>query len=191
MRAVRESWPAVALLLVVAVALREPLERSMLAHMAVQIPVIALCGYLIGRRAERARSLWLARLQTCNGGGATGLLAAGVVMVAWMLPRLLDEARLDAAVDAAKVATVFAAGFAVAVSWPRCPHLWRGVIHLEAIATLVRFGWGYLVAEQRLCASYLLADQQAAGAALLALAAAWSVVVLWRPLFGRTVPANA
>lgn len=187
----RKSWPAVALLVVAAVALREPLERSMLSHMAVQIPVIASCGFLVGLRVERARSGWLARLQTCNGGGATGLLFAGFVMVAWMLPRLLDEARLDAAVDAVKVATVFGAGFAVAMSWPRCPRVCRGVIHLEAIATLARFGWGYLVAEQRLCASYLLADQQAAGAALLALAAVWSVVVLWRPLFGRTAPANA
>lgn len=172
-------------LAVVAVGLRAPLQGSMLLHMTVQLPLLALCGFAAGRAALRAAPPWLTRWQTFNAGGATGLLYASLVMIAWMLPRLLDEARLDPTVDAVKVATLFAAGFAVAVSWPRCPRLWRGVVHLEAIATLARFGWGYLVAEQRLCASYLLEDQQRTGQVLLALAVVWSALVLWRPLFGR------
>lgn len=181
----RELIAACVAAAVVAVGLRDVVESSMLLHMTVQIPALAICGFLFGRHALRERRPWLARVQTFNGGGATGLLAASMVMIGWMLPRLLDEARLDAAVDAVKVATVLGAGFAVAVSWPRCPRLWRGVVHLEAIATLARFGWGYLVAEQRLCASYLLADQQNTATALLAFATAWTLLVLWRPLVGR------
>ena len=123
-------------------------------------------------------------MQPFNAGGVTGLLAAGFVMALWMLPRCLDAARLDAATDAIKFASVAGAGLAIAVSWPRLPAIARAVVHLEAIATLLRFGWGYLAAEDRLCLVYLAGDQQATGRALIWLAAAYALAIVWRPVFG-------
>lgn len=187
-RAPAYVWPAAVALLYL---LRQPLEASMVSHMLLQMPALAAAGVAFGRALESrwAPSRTWAVVQSANVGGATGLVYASFAMLAWMLPRLLDAARLDALVDALKFATVFAAGFALAVSWPRCPRLVRGVVHLEAIATLARFGWGYVAADRRLCVSYLGDDQKMTGVLLLAAALVWSVAVLWRPLFGRPGPA--
>jgi hypothetical protein len=169
--------------------LRAWLEASMVLHMLVQLPLLAWIGYCIGgawmrSRLDGAAARTLAGVQSFNAGGATGLLAASFVMVLWMLPRLLDLARLDAAVDALKFISVPAAGLAVALSWPRLPAIARAVVHLEVIATLFRFGWGYLAANERLCLAYLAGDQQRTGEFLLWLGAAYAVSVAWRPMFG-------
>jgi hypothetical protein len=168
---------------------RAALESSMTLHMLVQLPLLALVGYALGRTVlhpdvpERSPR-WLRAIQTCNAGGATGLLAASFVMLLWMLPRCLDLARLDPLVDALKFISLPTAGFAVALSWPRLPHIARAVVHLEVIATLLRFGWGYLAAEQRLCLAYLAGDQARTGELLLWAGALYALAVVWRPMFG-------
>lgn len=170
--------------------LRAGLESNMVLHMLVQLPLLALIGLAWGRAwlaapATSRQGRVLAWLQTFNRGGATGLILAGFTMLLWMLPRWLDAARMDMAVDIVKFLSIPTAfGVAVAVSWPRCPPIARAVIHLEGIATLLRFGWGYLAADQRLCLTYLMEDQQLAGILLLWLAVAWALVVVWQPLFG-------
>src|SRR5262245_51430325 len=163
---------------------RVSLESSMVLHMLVQLPLLALIGFYFGRQWLRAPGRVLAAVQSCNAGGVTGILAASFVMVLWMLPRSLDLARLDAAVDALKFVSVCAAGLAVALSWPRLPAIARAVVHLEVIATLFRFGWGYAAAEERLCLAYLADDQQRTGWLLIYLGAAYAIIFAWRPLFG-------
>jgi hypothetical protein len=167
---------------------RTLLESSMVLHMLVQLPLLACIGFWIGKSwrstasGPAARSL--AAVQSLNAGGATGLIAASFVMVLWMLPRFLDLARLDFAADMLKFASVTAAGVAVALSWPRVPAIARAVVHLEVIATLLRFGWGYLAAEERLCLSYLAGDQARTGELLLWTGALYAFAIAWRPLFG-------
>lgn len=167
------------------------LESSMALHMLVQLPLLAVAGYALGsawmrspRGGTLARALALA--QSFNRGGVTGVLAASFVMLLWMLPRYLDLATLEPAVDAVKFISVPLAGLAVALSWPRLPAIARGVVHLEVIATLLRFGWGYLAAEERLCLAYLAGDQQLTGLLLAYLGVAYAAIVAWRPLFGGT-----
>jgi hypothetical protein len=170
-------------------ALRNGLESSMVTHMLVQLPLLALLGFALGRtvllpNASQGGSRWLQAIQSYNAGGATGLIAASFVMLLWMLPRCLDLARLDPSIDALKFVSVPAAGFAVALSWPLLPRIARAVVHLEAIATLLRFGWGYLAAEERLCLAYLAGDQQRTGELLLWAGALYALIVVWRPIFG-------
>jgi hypothetical protein len=164
------------------------LESSMTLHMLLQLPLLAVIGFQIGAAWHAASSRGfaraLARLQSCNAGGATGLLAASFVMVLWMLPRCLDLARLDPAIDALKLLSLPLAGLAVSLSWPRLPSTARAVVHLEVIATLLRFGWGYLAAEERLCLAYLSGDQQRTGELLLWAGAAYALAIVWRPMFG-------
>ena len=189
----RSAGAAAPALLVAALALppaREWLEATMVGHMLVQLPLVALCGFAFGRTLlgvpqDRGAGCIVAALQRCNRYGATGLIAASFAMLLWMLPRTLDAARLDYGVDALKLASIFIlVGIAVAWSWPQCPALARAVVHVEAVATLIRFGWAYLAADQRLCASYLLDDQRRLGAALIVLGILWAAAVAWRPLFG-------
>ena len=166
------------------------LESSMVLHMLVQLPLLALAGYGIGRAWLRmpsngATARALHHMQSFNAGGATGLIAASFVMVLWMLPRCLDLARLDFAVDVLKFVSVPAAGLAVALSWPKLPVIARAVVHLEVIATLFRFGWGYLATDQRLCLAYLADDQQRTGELLIGLGVIYAIAIVWRPMFGR------
>ena len=163
--------------------LRGWLESSMALHMLVQLPLLAWIGYRLGS-AFRSSSR-LAGLQSFNAGGLTGLILASFVMLLWMLPRPLDLARLDATIDAIKFLSVPIAGMAVALSWPRVPPIARAVVHLEVIATLLRFGWGYLAADQRLCLSYLAEDQRVTGTVLACLGGAYAIVVSWKPIFGE------
>lgn len=168
------------------------LESSMALHMLMQLPLLAVIGYVIARAWMHARpggaaARTLAVVHSFNAGGATGLIAASFVMVLWMLPRFLDLARLDSAVDAGKFLSVTAAGLAVTLSWPRLPAIARAVVHLEVVATLFRFGWGYLAADERLCLAYLADDQQRTGELLLWFGAVYAVSVVWRPLTGSNL----
>lgn len=172
------------------------LESSMVQHMLIQLPLLTAIGFCIGTawlasRPHGFAARILDRVQSFNAGGVTGLVFASFVMVLWMLPRCLDSARLDIAADALKFLSVPAAGIAVALSWPRVPAIARAVVHLEVIATLLRFGWGYLAADQRLCLVYLAGDQQRTGELLLWLGAAYAIAVAWRPMFGSTWPMRA
>lgn len=186
-------WAVSVWIVLGAPAVRALLEASMMLHMLVQLPLLAGAGYYAGAAWRRSRpgsaaARLLSAVQSFNAGGATGILAASFVMVLWMLPRCLDLARLDPAVDAIKFVSVPLAGLAVALSWPRLPAVLRGVVHLEVIATLLRFGWGYLAAEERLCLAYLAGDQQRTGEWLLWLAAAYAIAAAWRPMFGPWPP---
>jgi hypothetical protein len=171
---------------------RAGLESSMVLHMCVQVPLLTLIGFRLGRQWLGSENVIAARvltaLQSFNAGGATGLIAASFAMALWMLPRCLDLARLDPAVDALKLVSVPAAGMAIALSWPRLPRIARAVVHMEAIATLLRFGWGYLAAQERLCLVYLAGDQQRTGELLLWAGAAYALALVWRPMFGKGAP---
>lgn len=176
-------------LALVAPPLRAWLESTMALHMLVQLPLLAVAGFLIGVAWQRARrgsaaARALSAVQSFNAAGVTGLLVASFAMVLWMLPRLLDLARLDATADALKFLTVALAGLAVAISWPRLPAIARAVVHLEVIATFLRFGWGYLAAEERLCLVYLAGDQRLTGELLLWIGAAYAAAIAWQPMFG-------
>jgi hypothetical protein len=169
--------------------LRAWLEATMFRHMLVQLPLLAGIGWIWGRAWQRSARprvrRVLAVLGQGNRWGATGVLLAIATMTLWMLPRLLDHARLDPGWDLVKFLTLsLCAGTAAAWSWARCPPIVRGVLHLEIIATLWRLGWVYLATEERLCLSYLLGDQQRTGQGLLLAGAAWGLAVVWAPLFG-------
>jgi hypothetical protein len=169
---------------------RAVLESSMMLHMLVQLPTLLLIGFALGwawrqASAQCVAGRTLSTVMRANRWGMTGLIAAAFTMTLWMLPRLLDSARLDIGFDLVKFLTVsLLGGLAVSVSWRATPAILRAVIHLEAIATLLRFGWGYLASEERLCLVYLVGDQQRTGSALLVLGAIYALVVVWRPLFG-------
>lgn len=158
----------------------------MASHMLVQLPLLALAGAWLAR----GRAL-PAALAAALRGGVAGLVFFGFVMGLSMLPRVLDAAAQDARYEIAKFVLWPLAGAALVHAWPRCPPLARVVVHVEVIATLLRFGWGYWASPQRLCANYLIDDQARTGAWLCALAAAYAVAAAWPALFGRPRPSRA
>lgn len=96
----------------------------------------------------------------------------------WMLPRSLDMALANPAMEFAKfVSLPLLVGLPLALSWSRLPSIGRGFIAANLVSMLVVLGWLYLVSPMRLCNYYLLDQQRVLGWALLLLAAA--VLVVW------------
>ena len=79
------------------------LEQTMVGHMLLQIPLLALVGSLVARGIFGRHG---ARLAGFNAAGIAGLLMAVFVAAMWMLPRTLDAALRDPLVEAAKFTSV-------------------------------------------------------------------------------------
>lgn len=178
------AWAGALLWMVLASPpIRQTLEATMTAQMLVQIPLLAVAGWLVAHAVPRRMDCALARW---NGGGIAGLLLASLAGIVWMLPRMMDASANDAWFAMAKFASVpLLIGVPVALSWPRTGFVVRGVFLLEVIATAFRIGWLYLGSPVRLCSNYLLSDQQRLGWNLLAVGVAICLVLAWKLIWGR------
>lgn len=181
---------ALLFLVLLAPPVKHALEGSMSAQMLVQIPLLVTVGLFVARalpgRASAVVADW-------NYNGISGLALATVTSVFWMLPRTLDAAVMDPLVAAAKyLSAPLLVGLPLALSWPRMGFIVRGVFLLECIATLFRLGWLYKVSPGRLCALYLLDDQQRLGQYLLLIGVALFLGLAWKLVWGRfDLPSDA
>jgi hypothetical protein len=163
------------------------LKHSMLTHMGVQVSLLVVAGYGLGRGllAHCPEQMHTAR----RFRWALMLMAVFTLMV-WMLPRLLDLAVDQAEVDFLKaLSLVLCAGVPLAWAWPQLPVVAQGVIHLEALATLWRMGWLYLDSPSRLCLRYGLEDQHNLGRVLMVAGLVYALWLAWTVLRGQAVPA--
>jgi hypothetical protein len=151
------------------------LEANLVWHVLLQLPMLALAGWLVARDLP-ARVL--AAIERYNEYGIPGILIVIFVSLCWMLPRVLDAALELPMVALAKYVSVpLLVGAPLALSWPHMHAVARGLVWIELLATLLRLGWLYLVAPARLCNNYVLSDQILLGKLLLIISAA--IVVFW------------
>ena len=161
----------------------------MTAQMLVQIPLLAIAGMLLGKSLPESVAR---RIRPWNRGGVTGLIVVTFASACWMLPLSLDAAVVSPVADFAKFLTVpLLIGLPLAASWPRMSFVLRGVLLFEALATLFRMGWLYLISPVRLCNSYGLSDQQRLGEWLLTVGAVLLLRIAWRLLWGSPKAAAA
>lgn len=162
--------------------LRGWLESTMTLHMLVQLSALVLVGWWWGGQALRHRPGLAHRAMAYRA--PLGLLAVGTFTV-WMIPRLLDLASASLWVDGLKaVSLTLLGGLAWRLSWASLGPVVRGLLHLEALATLWRLSWLYLVSPTRLCVQYRLDDQARLGQALAVLGVAYALYLVWQPLAG-------
>jgi len=162
-------------------------EAGMATHMAGQIPLLAVLGGMFAVLQRRR----YARMEQFSRRYRVSLLLFGLfVLGLWMLPRLLDAALHDAGIALMKWLTLPMAGAALTLCWSHLPFVLRGVLHLELLATLLRLGWLYLIAPQRYCVSYGMDEQQLLGSVLLGYGAIYAVILVWKVMTGRAVPAR-
>ncbi|MGD8925345.1 MAG: hypothetical protein PVG20_00760 [Thioalkalispiraceae bacterium] len=157
------------------------LEASMVLHMAVQIPVLAILGALLVNSLQ-PRFSWLGSLG--KKYRTSLLLFALFTFGLWMLPRLLDAALHQTDIAIMKWISLPMAGMALAMCWQHLPFVLRAVLHLEALATLLRLGWLYLIAPQRYCVSYGIDDQQLLGYVLLGYGISYAILITASVMFG-------
>jgi hypothetical protein len=158
--------------------LRLALESDMTLHMLVQLPLLAGVGFALAATLRPLEPRWLAEADWL---GIPGLLLVVFATSLWMLPRMLDAAIADPAVDAAKFLSLpLLVGLPLALSWRRMPPLGRAFVWANFIPKLGAIGGLYLAAPTRLCAYYRLDQQAGAGWALIAVAVAlglaWFVI---------------
>lgn len=158
------------------------LESSMVGHMLVQLPLLALAGGLAARGIAGPSGVLAGGF---NAGGIAGLVAATLTAAVWMLPRSLDGALTSAVIEAAKFVTVpLFVGAPIGLSWPRAGVLVRGLAWAHLVAMQLTLGWLYLAAPVRLCLGYRLDQQSLLGAALLGTGAAVALFLAVRAFLG-------
>lgn len=176
------AWVAAAGLLMTVPPVGMWLESTMTRHMLVQLPLLTLGGWWVGGQVSALCGIRLAALRRYRWAL---LVVAAATMSVWMIPRLLDLAVASAAVDAVKVLTVvLAGGLPLRLAWLHLGPVARGIVHLEALASVWRLAWLYTDSPSRLCTQYGLADQQRLGGLLLHVGALYAAWLLWLALRG-------
>lgn len=192
------SPPACAGLLLLAVLALPParaaLEGSMMRHMLLQFPLVALAGGLLaGALPGRVQDA----VQRWNAFGITGLVASALVLMLLMIPRLLDLALVDPGMAAGKWLALLSCGAALRLSWARAGGVVQAFFLGNVLPMMAVAGQVYQEAPLRLCNAYLLDDQVRLGQALVALSVAtaagwiaWAFLTLARRE-ARSLPADA
>lgn len=184
----RAQWTGAFLWFVLALPdVRRLAEATMVRHMLIQLPLLALAGWLLGRGIKGIDG----SLSGWNHRGIAGLVLVSVTAAIWMIPLSLDAALQNSWVETAKFLSIpLLTGVPLALSWPIAGFIVRGVFLVESTATAFRLGWLFLASPQRLCSNYLLDDQQRLGQMLLALGAAGAAILIWKLIFGHITIEN-
>jgi len=170
---------------------REALEASMAWQMLAEFPLLLAFGFsasavLAHRHRERPAVDALTHM------GLAPLLGASLCLMFWMVPLALDLSRLDAGVNGAKYVSLILAGVAMQHGLRRAQAAILLFFGGNLIWTLATVGMLFHDAESRLCANYLLSDQQLTGAGLLTYALVVTVALALylrrQPGFGFFVP---
>ena len=142
-------------------AARTGLEAHMGAHVLLQMPLLVAIGAGAGRLwALRWRNGLLAGV----GGPVPWIMLALMTSGYWMLPRAMDAALADPAMDAVKfISLPLLAGVPLALAWEKLSLLGRGLVLTHWMGMLAVLGWLYIVAPVRLCTNYLVDAQGSAG----------------------------
>jgi hypothetical protein len=165
---------------------RDMLEREMVTHMLVQIPLLAIAGVLIAAGLPRR---WTTRIASWNRGGITGALLAVIVSTWWMVPLALDSVLATPGAEVGKfVSLPLLVGVPAALSWRSLGSIGRGFIIVNVLPMWTVVGWLYIAAPVRVCNYYLVDQQVIAGKGLLWLSAAMGLTLcVWS---FRSMPAN-
>ena len=171
----RQGWAALVLLALLATPLlRQTLEASMARHMLLQFPLFLLAGALLAGALPAAAGSAIARW---NAHGISGLLATALVLGLLMVPRLLDLALVNPAIELAKISALVLAGAALRLSWRPAGLVVQGFFLGNVLPMTAVVGQLYVDSPTRLCNAYLLDDQEQLGHWLVWLAVA--IAVAW------------
>lgn len=147
-------------------AVRELLLARMSLHMNLQLPLLVACGAGLVAPWHAAMST---KLASVNRLGLSGWLLGTGLFSVWMVPRALDAAVADGAVDALKMVSLLLAGAVLALSWRSAGALVQAFFVGNTVWMTVTVGLLVAQAPTRLCNAYLEGDQRQAGHGLVLL----------------------
>ncbi len=162
-----------ALLLIICLATpgaRSLLEREMVSHVLIQIPLLAICGVWVGNYLSKSRQLHIP-----YHIALPLFLVALFTLMFWMLPRMLDASLEQAGYIAAKFVTLpFLLGIPLALSWGSLGISTKAFVMTNTVSMLAVLAWLYLESPVRLCNYYLADEQKKLGIYLLCILGAVS-----------------
>jgi len=176
------SWLCVLLMGIPAV--RGWLESRMSLHMAIELPLLLTCGWIIAGTLSRRGAL----LERVDGDGLLAATTASCVLAFWMVPAALDLAVLEPNVAWMKYGMWMGAGALLHAARARLTPIVQAFFLGNAAWMTITAGLLYLDAEQQLCVNYLVDDQQLAGWSLVAWGGAfgaWALSALRPLLYGE------
>jgi hypothetical protein len=152
----------------------------MLWHMAIQMPLLVLGGWLAMRALAGHRLAQ--RLARWNRYGLTGLIAAQAIFAYWMLPLAIDRAIVLPLADGQKLVSLFACGALLQHSFARSPVALQLFFVGYAVPMMIWLGFYFTSTDLRLCNAYSLESQVRTGRLLVAWGLALGALWLWAVL---------
>lgn len=158
------------------------LEANLPSHFLVQLPLLALVGWLLGCDPRIGRVF---RTADWNRYGITGLVLALLALLFWMIPRSLDASLIDGRMAVAKYFSFpLLVGLPLRLSWPAAPFFVKGFLQANLLSMIVFLAWLYHAAPVQLCNSYLREDQLLLSQFLIKIFFVLSVIFAFKPIFG-------
>ena len=155
---------------------RAALESSMVTHMLLQIPLLALAGWMLAGPLQAGLE---AHLQRLDRSGVALALVALFASSYWMLPRALDAALASPWAELSKFLTLpLLVGVPARLCARRLSSLAAGFIVANLLSMWAAAGWMYRGFPARLCNYYLIDEQFLAGTLLVWLSVALAVIWL-------------
>lgn len=158
------------------------LEGNMSRHVLIQLPLLAIAGWFIGRliyeNFRPALFVW-------NRHGAAGTSAAIFTFIFWMIPRSLDASLSDPIHALVKYITIpLGFGACLGASWDMAPAWLRGFLKVNFLSMLIFLAWLYAASPDQLCNNYARDEQRELALRLAPIIGALGVIFALRPLFG-------
>lgn len=139
---------------------RSFLESVMIVHMLIQLPLLILSGWLIGRFVVNRFHTFF---RNWNENGIPGILIVVFITTYWMIPRALDEALTFPSIEILKFITLPIVGLFLVDSWKKIKTLGRTFVFLNYLSMFGLMGWLYIDSPIQICNNYLVAEQKMLG----------------------------
>jgi len=165
--------------------MREMLERYMLSHMLIQLPLLALCGIWIGIYIDKKYRIHIPYSQALPL-----LIVALFTAMFWMLPRALDSSLEHGGYFIAKFLTLpLLLGMPLAFAIKNIGPITKAFFITNILSMLVVLAWLYIEAPVRLCNYYLIDEQKILGVCLLYISGLFALFLIIKLFVGtsRTV----
>lgn len=137
------------------------LEKWMVTHMLLQMPLLILAGALMGKSLVRRFSKFFT---DWNANGIPGILLVYFISMYWMIPRAMDEAILLGRVEIFKfISLPFLVGVLLYDSWPKLGDLAKSFLAFNYIPMFGIMAWLYIDSPIPICNNYLETEQKLLG----------------------------
>jgi|SRR5699024_3333838 len=140
------------------------MEKIMVVHMLVQLPLLIFVGWLLGAAVIRKLPSFFFRW---NQTGIPGMVLVVFITTYWMFPRAMDEALSLWYVELFKFISLPLVGILLKDSWGKIKTIGKSFVFLNYLSMFGLMGWLYVDSPIQLCNNYLEIEQQVLGGGFL------------------------